>query len=79
MRVLARGKCSVTQWPVASSYRDVQEGGAHQEEGLFTEGRHVVRRHPLCLDLWKDLQSDGPCAGGTKETDLNSDVSHDND
>lgn len=66
MQVLACGKCSVPQRPVAPSSGDVQEGGAHQAEGLFTEGRYVVRRHPLCLDLWKDLQSDGPCAGGTK-------------
>lgn len=66
MQVLVCGQCSVPQRPVAPSSRDVQEGGVHQAEGLFTEGRYVVRRHPLCLDLWEDLQSDGPCAGGTK-------------
>lgn len=64
MQVLACGQCSVPQRPVAPGPRDVQEGGAHQTEGLFTEGRHVIRRHPLRLDLWKDPQSDGPCAGG---------------
>lgn len=56
------GKCSVPQGPVATGYgvRDVQEGWAHHIEGFVREGWHVLWRHPLCLDLWKDLQSDGP-------------------
>lgn len=74
-RVLVCAKRSVPQWPVARSCGDVQEGGAHQVEGLFAEGRHVVLRHPLCLDLWKDLQPDGPCAG----INVNSDDARDND
>lgn len=78
MWVLVCGKSSVPQWPVARSSRDVQEGGAHQTEGLFAEGRHVVLRHPLCLDLWKDLQSDGPCAGWARDINVNSGVAHDN-
>lgn len=48
--------------PVAlgDGVRDAQEGRAHQVEGLVGEGRDVVRRHPLRLDLREDLQSDGP-------------------
>lgn len=58
-------KCSVPQRPVAlgDGVRDVQEGRAHQVEGFVREGCYIVCRHPLCLDLWEDLQSDGPCGG----------------
>lgn len=78
LRVLVRGSRSVPQRAVAPGSRDVQEGGAHQAEGLFTEGRHVVRRHALCLDLWKDPQPDGPCAGWVRDRNGNSDVARDN-
>lgn len=64
------GKCSVTQRPIARGYRvrDFQEGRVHQVEGFFTEGRYIVWRHPLCLYLWEDLQSDGPYRGSIKES-----------
>lgn len=54
--------CSVPRRPVALADRvgDVQEGGAHLVEGLVAEGRHIVRRHALRLDLGQDLQPDGP-------------------
>lgn len=60
------------QWPVALGYgiRDVQEGRAHQVEGFVREGWYILWRHALCLDLWKDLQSDGPCGGGKKLSDI---------
>lgn len=51
-RVLVWARRSVSQRAVAPGSGDVQEGGAHQVEGLFAEGRHVVRRHAFCLDLW---------------------------
>lgn len=70
---------SVPQWPVARSCGDVQEGGAHQPEGLFAERCHVIRSHPFCLDLWKDLQSDGTCARCARDINVNSDVAHNND
>lgn len=60
---------SVPHRPVALGYgaRDFQEGRAHDVEGFVAEGRYVVWRHPLCLDLWKDLQSDGPCGSQKKK------------
>lgn len=73
------GKRSVPQWAVAPGSGDVQEGGAHQAEGLFAHGRHVVRRHPLRLDLREDLQSDGACTGRVGGRNENSDVARDND
>lgn len=51
------GRCSVPRGPIAlgDRVRDFQESGAHQAEGFVRERRHVVRCHPLCLNLWKDL------------------------
>lgn len=65
-RARTAADCSVPRGPVALGHRvgDVQEGGAHQVEGLVAQGRHVVRRHALRLDLGQDLQPDGSWKGG---------------
>lgn len=59
------GKCSVPHGPVALGYgaRDLQEGRAHHVEGLVGKRWHILRCHPLRLDLWQDLQFDDPCRG----------------
>lgn len=67
------------QRAVARSPRDVQEGGAHHAEGLFAQGRHVVRRHPFRLDLREDLQPDGACAGRVRGRNEDSDVARGDD
>lgn len=62
-RARTAADCLVPRRPVALGDRvgDVLEGGAHQVERLVAEGRHVVRRHALRLNLGQDLQPDGSC------------------